>query len=154
MAAHVGLSLIVLQIWMRGGMRWLLLAIALHSLVNAVAAILVLALHLSPLIGELVLVVLALGRAGNGVAAGSAGGGVRRPGLVITCNSGLAGFHQDEEEHWVAELECGHGQHVRHDPPWQVRTWVTTEAKGGAAGWGRCWSARSAMKVALTALEQ
>jgi hypothetical protein len=23
---------------------------------------------------------------------------------------------------------CGHGQHVRHDPPWQVRQWVTTEA--------------------------
>jgi hypothetical protein len=27
----------------------------------------------------------------------------------------------------VAELECGHGQHVRHDPPWQVREWVTTD---------------------------
>jgi hypothetical protein len=27
----------------------------------------------------------------------------------------------------VAELECGHTQHVRHDPPWQVREWVTTE---------------------------
>ncbi|HJR41907.1 MAG TPA: DUF3565 domain-containing protein [Gemmatimonadaceae bacterium] len=36
------------------------------------------------------------------------------------------GFHRDEEEHWVAELECGHTQHVRHDPPWQVRPWVTT----------------------------
>jgi len=34
---------------------------ALHFAVNAVAAILVLALHLSPLIGELVLVVLAVG---------------------------------------------------------------------------------------------
>ncbi len=60
MAAHVGLSLIVLQVWRRGGLRWLVLAIALHSAVNAVAAILVLALHLSPLIGELVLVTLAL----------------------------------------------------------------------------------------------
>jgi hypothetical protein len=28
----------------------------------------------------------------------------------------------------VAELECGHGQHVRHNPPWQVRPWVQTEA--------------------------
>jgi hypothetical protein len=26
----------------------------------------------------------------------------------------------------VADLECGHTQHVRHDPPWQVREWVTT----------------------------
>jgi uncharacterized membrane protein YhfC len=61
MAAHVGLSLIVLQMWMRGGLRWLILAMALHFAVNAVAAILVLALQLSPLIGELVLVVLAVG---------------------------------------------------------------------------------------------
>jgi Protein of unknown function (DUF3565) len=36
-------------------------------------------------------------------------------------------FHQDEEGYWVAELECGHTQHVRHDPPWQVRSWVTSE---------------------------
>jgi hypothetical protein len=36
----------------------------------------------------------------------------------------ITGFHQDAEGHWVAELECGHGQHVRHDPPWQVRAWV------------------------------
>ncbi|RZU42776.1 DUF3565 domain-containing protein [Edaphobacter modestus] len=39
----------------------------------------------------------------------------------------IIGFHQDEENHWVAELECGHGQHVRHDPPWMIREWVTTE---------------------------
>jgi hypothetical protein len=26
----------------------------------------------------------------------------------------------------VAELECGHGQHVRHRPPWQLRPWVTS----------------------------
>jgi hypothetical protein len=38
----------------------------------------------------------------------------------------IVGFHEDEEGHWVAELECGHGQHVRHVPPWQVRPWVTT----------------------------
>jgi hypothetical protein len=40
----------------------------------------------------------------------------------------IIAFHQDEENHWVADLECGHGQHVRHDPPWQVREWVTTSA--------------------------
>ena len=61
MTAHVGLSLIVLQVWMRGGMRWLALAVALHFAVNAVAALLVLTLRLSPLIGELVLVAMALG---------------------------------------------------------------------------------------------
>jgi hypothetical protein len=40
----------------------------------------------------------------------------------------IVGFHQDDEQHWVADLECGHTQHVRHDPPWQVREWVITEA--------------------------
>ncbi|HXI21429.1 MAG TPA: DUF3565 domain-containing protein [Gemmatimonadales bacterium] len=40
----------------------------------------------------------------------------------------ITGFHRDLEGHWVAELECGHGQHVRHDPPWQVRPWVLDEA--------------------------
>lgn len=39
----------------------------------------------------------------------------------------IIGFHQDEEGHWVAELACGHNQHVRHDPPWQLRPWVLTE---------------------------
>jgi Protein of unknown function (DUF3565) len=37
-------------------------------------------------------------------------------------------FHQDPEGHWVAELECGHTQHVRHTPPWQVRPWVLSDA--------------------------
>jgi Protein of unknown function (DUF3565) len=40
----------------------------------------------------------------------------------------IVGFHQDEMADWVAELECGHNQHVRHDPPWQNRPWTTTEA--------------------------
>lgn len=35
-------------------------------------------------------------------------------------------FHQDEHGDWVADLECGHGQHVRHDPPWSERPWVVT----------------------------
>lgn len=38
----------------------------------------------------------------------------------------IVGFHQDQEGHWVADLECGHTQHVRHDPPWQRRPWVLT----------------------------
>lgn len=35
-------------------------------------------------------------------------------------------FHQDDEDHWVADLDCGHAQHVRHNPPLTSRSWVTT----------------------------
>lgn len=38
----------------------------------------------------------------------------------------IVGFHQDDEQHWVAELECGHFQHTRHNPPWSNRSWVVT----------------------------
>jgi hypothetical protein len=38
----------------------------------------------------------------------------------------ICGFHQDERGDWVAELACGHTQHVRHRPPWEVRPWVVT----------------------------
>lgn len=44
----------------------------------------------------------------------------------------IIGYHQDEEGHWVAELACGHNQHVRHTPPWINRPWVVTAA--GRAG--------------------
>lgn len=43
----------------------------------------------------------------------------------------IIGFHQDDEGHWVAELACGHTQHVRHTPPWQSRPWTQT-AEGRA----------------------
>ncbi len=36
----------------------------------------------------------------------------------------ICGYHQDEEHHWVAELACGHFQHVRHRPPFINRPWV------------------------------
>ena len=39
----------------------------------------------------------------------------------------IVGFHQDDAGDWIAELACGHGQHMRHTPPWQERSWVTTE---------------------------
>ncbi len=38
----------------------------------------------------------------------------------------IVGFHLDPESQWVAELSCGHGQHTRHDPPFQERPWVLT----------------------------
>ena len=36
----------------------------------------------------------------------------------------IVSFHQDERNEWVAELECGHFQHVRHNSPWMSRSWV------------------------------
>jgi len=39
----------------------------------------------------------------------------------------IIGFHQDEYSDWVADLACGHGQHVRHQPPLTNRPWVLTE---------------------------
>lgn len=39
----------------------------------------------------------------------------------------ITGFHQDELDDWVAALECGHAQHVRHNPPWENRPWVMAE---------------------------
>lgn len=39
----------------------------------------------------------------------------------------IVGFRQDDVGDWVAELECGHTQHVRHKPPWQERPWVLSE---------------------------
>ena len=39
----------------------------------------------------------------------------------------IVSFQQDEFEHWVADLACGHTQHVRHQPPWQNRQWVVSE---------------------------
>lgn len=39
----------------------------------------------------------------------------------------ITGFHKDEHKHWVADLACGHMQHVRHRPPWELRPWVESE---------------------------
>ena len=48
----------------------------------------------------------------------------------------ISGFHQDALGDWVAELDCGHYQHMRHNPPWITRPWVLTpegrQAKLGA----------------------
>jgi len=39
----------------------------------------------------------------------------------------ICGYHQDEEHHWVAQLACGHFQHVRHNPPFTNRPWVISQ---------------------------
>lgn len=39
----------------------------------------------------------------------------------------IIAYHKDEENHWVAQLSCGHNQHVRHNPPWTSRPWVETQ---------------------------
>lgn len=38
----------------------------------------------------------------------------------------ITGYHRDEDGDWVAHLACGHQRHVRHNPPWMNRPWVTT----------------------------
>jgi hypothetical protein len=48
----------------------------------------------------------------------------------------IIAFHQDVDGHWVAELACGHNQHVRHTPPWTNRPWVVS-AEGRASVLGR-----------------
>ncbi|MCB0323744.1 MAG: DUF3565 domain-containing protein [Bdellovibrionales bacterium] len=39
----------------------------------------------------------------------------------------IVGFEQDSEGHWKAVLDCGHRQHVRHNPPLISRPWVLSE---------------------------
>jgi hypothetical protein len=53
-------------------------------------------------------------------------------GVLVYPASTIVGYHQDEEKNWVAELPCGHRQHVRHRPPLIERPWVLTEAGRGA----------------------
>ena len=53
--------------------------------------------------------------------------GTRGNGSLRGMRRRITGYHRDDENHWVAELDCGHNQHVRHNPPWVSRPWVTTE---------------------------
>lgn len=50
-----------------------------------------------------------------------------RDAAIPVIKQPIVGYHKDEEDHWVAELECGHFQHVRHNPPMTERFWVLTE---------------------------
>jgi len=70
-------------------------------------------------------------------------------------NRRITDFHQDPEGHWVADLECGHSQHVRHDPPWQVRPWVLTEEsrrahRGSTLNCVRCDQSPAALSLEAT----
>lgn len=48
----------------------------------------------------------------------------------------VVGFHTDDHNDWVADLECGHSVHVRHDPPWQERPWVLSpDGRAGMLGY-------------------
>ena len=44
----------------------------------------------------------------------------------------IAAFREDDKGDFIAELDCGHGQHMRHKPPMTFRPWVLTE-EGRAA---------------------
>ena len=48
----------------------------------------------------------------------------------------IVAFHCDPEGDWVADLDCGHGQHARHRPPFVNRPWVKSE-EGRVAMLGR-----------------
>lgn len=39
----------------------------------------------------------------------------------------IVGFQLDEKQDWTAVLNCGHLQHTRHRPPFEIRNWVTTK---------------------------
>jgi len=43
---------------------------------------------------------------------------------LVPVQRDITGYHRDEAGDWVAELSCGHRQHVRHRPPFQLRPWV------------------------------
>tara|TARA_R110002072_G_scaffold284006_1_gene447819 strand:- start:35802 stop:36053 length:252 start_codon:yes stop_codon:yes gene_type:complete len=47
---------------------------------------------------------------------------------ATTAEQPISGYHRDDEGHWVAQLACGHNQHVRHDPPLVHREWVKSAA--------------------------
>ncbi len=41
----------------------------------------------------------------------------------------IVAFQQDRAGDWLAVLDCGHTRHLRHDPPWMERAWLTSEAE-------------------------
>ena len=57
----------------------------------------------------------------NRVVDTGSGPSVRSGAHESTMQRKIIGFHQDEAQDWVADLECGQQQHVRHAPPWLNR---------------------------------
>ena len=45
-------------------------------------------------------------------------------------------FRQDDGGTWIADLECGHSQHIRHQPPFKLAPWVL-EDEGRASRIGQ-----------------
>ena len=41
----------------------------------------------------------------------------------------IIAFDRDDLGDWRGALECHHYQHLRHDPPLTVRTWILDEAE-------------------------
>ena len=39
----------------------------------------------------------------------------------------IVGFRQDDGGAWIADLDCGHSQHIRHQPPFKLAPWVLEE---------------------------
>lgn len=39
----------------------------------------------------------------------------------------ITGFFKNDRDHWTAQLDCGHTQIIRHNPPWVNRRWVLRE---------------------------
>ena len=46
-----------------------------------------------------------------------------------TMKRAIIHFHLDEHRDWVAALDCGHRQHVRHRPPFVNRPWVASDTE-------------------------
>ena len=46
-----------------------------------------------------------------------------------TMKRAITHFHLDEHRDWVAALDCGHRQHVRHRPPFVNRPWVASDTE-------------------------
>jgi hypothetical protein len=36
----------------------------------------------------------------------------------------VTGFRKDDAGDWIADLDCGHKRHVRHNPPWVNHAWI------------------------------
>ena len=64
----------------------------------------------------------------------------------------ITGFWQDRAGDWVADLACGHVQHVRHNPPWQNRSWVET-AEGRESMLGRHLGCKKCVEKAPSDIE-